>query len=338
GLTPPPVGGWDKPFYWTRRWNMDRDHSEAYIVINNINSVFSFMRTSDQGGGTVFEYNGPSESINIYSLAALGGTPGSPALTEPIPFNIVPDRVYKMIMRKESEVYYFDFIDTVTLDNISIMHDSVGNTSVGKMRNGNGFVFISGDIRVLSSYQGSISPKSPIVQIVGDSITDGDTIRNIPGGGYTNRWAGLLSTALDGDITIFARGGESTTDVNGKLQDIYSFMQNPQFIIYALGMNDSDLNTYISNFNNFKETFSGVEVIPVTLFPRTGRESFNLAVSNWIKLQGTRYFDWRKALTVDGLGIERDASLFLDDNLHPNVAGHLRLFNQLKADVPELFY
>jgi len=311
------------------------------VEVADEKSVFAIARISNQKKGTVAEVDFSTRKLKLYSeLVTPGSTPVAVVAQTEIKFPAVAGRIYKLILQKISEHYRVILYDTVTQEKAEINYLDTGKTpSSGKGWNFTGLIFRAGNIRLLDYTFSSGLPKSPKVLVIGDSIADGDTIRVQPNGGYQNRWAGLLAEALAYNVTIMARGGETSGHVNDKLPLLKSILGNPQYVIYAIGTNDSSFETWQAHYLKFKAVFEakGAEVIPITLFPRIGREPFCAAVNQYIKKNGTRFLDFSQALTNNGDGITRNESLLLPDKLHPLPAGHLKMFNQLKIDLPDLF-
>jgi len=311
------------------------------VTVADEQSIFAIARLSNQKKGTVAEVDFSARKLKLYSeLVAPGLTPVTVVAQTEIRFPAVAGRTYKLILQKISEHYRVTFYDTVTQEMTEINYLDTGKTpSSGKCWNFPGLIFRAGNIQLLDYTFSSGLPKSPKVLVVGDSIADGDAIRVQPNGGYQNRWAGLLAKALAYNVTIMARGGETSSQVNDKLPLLTSMLGNPEYVIYAIGTNDSSFETWQTNYLKFKAVFEakGAEVIPATLFPRIGRELFCTAVNEYIKKSGSRFLDFNQALTSKGDGITRNEVLLLPDKLHPLPTGHLKMFNQLKIDLPDLF-
>lgn len=341
GLTSPTTGGWSAMTYWEKLMVLDKDEVKVKVAVNSSTSIFSLARVSTQTLGTIFEVNFSSNTINVYSSpASISGTPSSIIATTGLTVTYVAGREYYLTIKKVSEMYYFSFTDSVTGVFDTITFNSTANVSnIGKCWNSPAVIFRQGSIKVLEMTYYSNMPISPTALVIGDSITEGDSIRNEPNGGATKRWVGLLETALNGNITIVARAGETSTQVSQKLPLIDKIIDAPSYIIYAIGTNDSDYSTWYNNMLQVKAIAdkSGAELVLTTLFPRAGREAFNLAVTNFILTSGFRYIDYAKALTVNGDRVTRNSSLLLPDDLHPTPAGHAKMYQQIQIDMPELF-
>lgn len=342
GLQSPATGGWSSVYAnWNKLFIVDEDCYNARVIVDNVTSIFSIARISSQGFGTAFEIDGSTNMLNLYTeLTAPGATPASIALSKAIGFSLVAGREYSISLVKTSEIYQFVFQDTVTQVSVILNWNAVGNAvNIGKCWNGAGFIFRQGSIRIQNIHYSSQLPRSPQVFIAGDSIVDGDTIRTVVGGGYTNRWVSLVAAALNYNVTIAGKGGETTATFNDKLPMFTALLDKPKIALYELGINDTTLSAYQTNLANFKTAMEakGAEVVPCTLFPRTGREAYCSQVTDYLVNSGMRYIDFAKAMTVGGDRVTRDNSLLLSDQLHPTPAGHLKMFNRVKIDLPELF-
>lgn len=339
GVKSPATGSWTTYVAWSKLWAIDEDNYSVRVVLNDINSIFAITRLSSQLQSTAFEVDGPAEMLRLYNTFNLGATP-TVGYSKEIGFTLVSGREYQLSIKKSSENYVFTFTDLVTLTSVVIPWNATGNpVNVGKAINYPGVIFREGDILVKDSIYASPLPTEPRVIVIGDSIVDGDTIRLETGGGADHRWAGLVSSALNYNATIIARGGETSTQINTKLPIINQVISGGRFAIYEVGINDTVFATWQANMIAFRDAMAdkGIETVLVTLFPRTGREAFCTEVTNYVMQSGMRYIDFARAMTIGGDRVTRNNSYFLSDNLHPNVNGHKRMFEQVKVDLPELF-
>lgn len=185
-----------------------------------------------------------------------------------------------------------------------------------------GLVFLQGNVIVTNAWYSTQMNIRPDWLILGDSIVNGDTVRTLVGGGMNGRWAGILSQHLD--VAIWSLGGNTVGDIIRDIDFVYSIFKPKKGVIFAVGINDSVLSTYANAAQIFieKTKVIGCEPILITLFPRDGRAQYCTDMSNWVKNSGCRYIDFRRRMTVDGLGVNRRQELYLTDNLHPNVTGH----------------
>jgi len=145
----------------------------------------------------------------------------------------------------------------------------------------------------------------------------------------------LLSN--DTSVSLWAEGGNNSTHINSDLDTLVSLFK-PNKVIYAIGTNDSNFNTWLSNCQAFTTAFEniGAEVIYTTSVLRFSYETEHAKMRNWIKQSGHRYIDFCSAMSVNGQCSEIKTELFLSDNLHPNVAGHLQMYKCVIGSLPDL--
>lgn len=277
-------------------------------------------------GGHIVGFDMVNKKLTIYALTPPNTMPMVILKQETIPFAFVSGDT---LIRYERNA----MLESYTISNGSNSFTMNFDTQTDARTTGQGYdkfglVFLSGNIIVQDAYYSCQLASNPDILVVGDSICNGDTIRALIGGGYLNRWTGIVGQKTL--LSQWALGGNTTDDINRDLDFILSLFK-PKKVIYGVGINDSVLSTFTTNCQTFinKVTAAGAEPILQTLFPRDGRVQYCTDVSNWIKnTSGCRYLDFRKKMTVDGLGITRRADLFLPDNLHPNVLGHREQANE----------
>jgi len=277
-------------------------------------------------GGHVVGFDLVNGVIKLYEQEVKGTMPTNVLKQESIPFTI---KNAETIVRYERNADQ-EKITLVNAEN-SFSFEYDGTTSVDSTGQGYdkfGLVFLSGDIVVKEANYSSQLPAEPDVLIIGDSIVNGDTIRSLVGGGSSNRWAGIVS--INTLTAITSLGGNTVLDIARDL-NFYLGLFKPKKCIYGAGINTSNFSQYTTNVDAFITACNnaGVEPILQTLHPRADRVQYCEDVSNWVKEKGVRYIDFRKVLTVDGLGVTNNSSLFLGDNLHPNVAGHLAMSKEV---------
>ena len=207
--------------------------------------------------------------------------------------------------------------------------------SDGRPHDNYGIVHLGGTYIVKDIMFSSQLALDPDVLIVGDSITEADSIRTEQGGGFENRWAGLLSKITK--TSIWAEGGATAGQAVVDLPMLTSLFK-PAKVIFALGTNNSDFEAWKNSCIAFTNAFEalGSEVIYVTPMFRPVLESSHSAIRNWIKTSGHRYIDYCAVMTVNGKCEAVNTELVLSDGLHPNVEGHRRIFEEVKTIIPDV--
>lgn len=182
------------------------------------------------------------------------------------------------------------------------------------------------------------SPFNAKTLIIGDSYSAGATMYSE----LDNRWCALYNADIGNKAFIFARGGLATYTGANILNQLEPIV-HPEFVIIELGINDNSLNNYQANIQTIidyvRNTLNATPI--VTTVPVTVGASSSLIydqLNSYIKTMGIKYIDFNKALTVNGDGTTQNLDLFLSDKVHPNAEGHMAIYEQMKLDVPELFY
>ena len=119
---------------------------------------------------------------------------------------------------------------------------------------------------------------------------------------------------------------------------------NPKYIIYTLGMNESDISTAING--GWREAIlklktvcaeRGIELILSTT-PNVPTYSIHNFKNAFVEESGFRYIDFAKAVNAEGTDREWWDGLLENDGtgVHPTEAGAKVLYMQALADFPEL--
>lgn len=331
GLQSPVSGSWGTYAYWDKPSSLDEDAVCIRVQATNASSVFAIVRKSALAVGTsILEADLNAGKIKLYpQIANIGDTPGTAVAEVNIPFARVANREYLLTLRKDREIFYGKFVDTVTQESIELVYNAVGGTSCGECVDAPGIIFRSGSILIKDLAHTTAMPYNPYITIVSDSIGDGDTIRNEVGGGYMNRWAGIVSSKIKDNMFLSARGGDTTALSAAKLTDILAMIGEIKIFIYAIGVNDANFTTWQNGKNAARAAVLAhspkAEFIVITLPPRDDRAAYDTQVTNAVIAGTDRYLDFAKWLTVGGDRVTRDNTLFLVDEIHPNVAGHAKL-------------
>jgi lysophospholipase L1-like esterase len=338
-LISPVSGGWNVYAYLNKQITLDQDAVKAIVAINDVTSVFALARLSTNSRGTIAEFDCANKKINFYNpVTEIGDTPSGIVASKDISFDFVQDREYILNLKKNAETITASIIDTVTQNETEFVYCITGKNTTGKCWDSPGIIFRSGEIAVKSIYYYSPLPREPRTLILGDSIAEGDSLRLELNGGSDKRWVGLTYSALSGNVSISGRAGETSTGLVEKIQLVQNKL-NPDFVILAIGTNDLVYATWLSNIQSLISTFEakGAEIVLTTLPPRSDRVALLAQINSYILSSGYKYVDFAKALTTNGDRVTENTSLFLSDHVHPNVAGHLRMYEQLRKDVPEMF-
>ena len=343
GVTLTPAIDWTAYLQLTQRTNFNSDGVKWRIKLNDITSkvrverrtapsLLGFSSTAELDNGMLRIYQSEmSESVNSTTVLT----------SKAVGFALVTGREYTLTLESFGEILTFTINDTVTgqKDSLSFTSTGKGTNNAGRSWDYPRFYVASGDVKIFQFDYFSRLPESPKAIITGDSILEADTIRNLTGGGYENRWAGLLYAALQGDVVIMGSAGETSTGIVQKLPVIDKAFKEPEFALLTHMTNDTVFTAWRDNTIQLIQSFEAKEAIPIIgMMPmRAGREPFYDAVLDWVVKSPYKVIWFNRALTVNGDGKTVDAQYYTGDMLHPNVAGHARMFKQVQADLEEIF-
>ncbi|HEY8805624.1 MAG TPA: SGNH/GDSL hydrolase family protein [Clostridium sp.] len=343
GVTPTPNNDWNTYLYLNQRMNFNTEGIKFRVKINDLTSIFRIAKmasTTPTGFSTIAEYN--NGVLNIYqTVLNLGIVPTQILVTKTIDFTLVAGREYVFTLEGFAEIVNLTIYDTVTaLSNVlTYTSTNQGTNNAGRLWDYPTFYMYSGNVVITQFEYFTKIPKSPKVVVTGDSIVEADTIRNEVGGGYTNRCFGKLYTTLNGNVAILGTAGETSTGILQKINILALAFKSPEYALLCHFTNDDTFTTWQTNTLQLIALFQAKGAIPVIcLMPaRVGRETFAGQVVAWVLQSGYKYIDFAKALTTNGDRVTHNATYYLADNIHPNVAGHARMYQQISVDLGEIF-
>ena len=194
------------------------------------------------------------------------------------------------------------------------------------------------DIVSVKSYV--LQNKKTKLMIVGDSYIEGSSLPE-NGEDRDGRYAMLMKKALGGDCFINGRGGAASADILGWFNGYLPEVCQPEYVILSCGTNDSRYDNWVARMQSIIAKIQEMGATPILTTIAA------LAVGNckdiwpqqnaWIRSSGYDYIDINLVTSLD-YGMESiDPELFYGDAVHPNAAGHARIFKRARLDVPYLF-
>lgn len=340
GLKSPASGTFGSTnFYYPKRTDLDKDVTRAVVTINNSSSVFGLIRkpfTAGAVGGTKASINGATNTIAIYKGWLGTDTNPGVSISATIPFSLVVGKQYLLELRKLSAgIKTFSITDISNQQTFSI----TGNNEVDFSGSGwdyPGASFESGDITFNYFSFGSELPANGLIMFSGDSFTEGASVATLGLGSYNKRWDKFAYDALQGDAIISGKGGDTALDLLNR-NDIDFFKS--RYHMFLIGANDNTYSTWKTSYDAFiaKILANGQIPILVTIAPRADRQVFINTANDYIKSLGYKVINFAKAISLNNDEVTLDPALYLPDNVHPNLAGHVKLYNQLRIDFPLLF-
>ena len=334
---------WSNYLRLKQRMNLDSDGTKWRIkLVDKTSQLVIERRCSDtrKGFSTIVALD--NGILKLYQTEKTEtGVPSTVIAQKKLSMNLEDNREYVFTLECFAENIYFTIADTVTgnRETLSYCSTSKGTVNAGRCWDYPTVRLLSGSATILDFTYFSRLPKSPRVVMLGDSLTEADTIRNEIGGGYTNRWSWLVSKACGYNAVILGTAGEKSTEFKNKINWLTNILDKPQYVFIGHMSNDSDFNTWKTNTESLITKVKEMGAIPIIImFPmRTGRESFYDSVLEYVNNCDYKVVWLNRALTQNGDGKTKIAKYFLSDDLHWTVAGHKRAFEQFKVDLEEIF-
>lgn len=310
---------------------------------------FHFMKFDPQGECQVmfYRYNGNSSLVSsvafnkegqgsmvYYKTYANFADELVPVITTNIPFQMNTGRVYQVVLiRGDCSYHKMELIDKETGEScVMEAHNPKDNVGMGTYN-----ISIApwaGRMNVLHASYSSLQPPNPRLEILGHSLTEGNSILS----SLPLRWANKVSKRLAGSCIISAMGGETTLIARFTLQtDIQPF--HPSYTLIALDVNDYNFNEYTNNMEMLIQEVknTGSKPILCTATPRFDRVEFLYKARAYVRNRGLPYVDFSKAVSPYD---DEDAWLpgyVMPDQVHPTVDGHEAMYRQCLIDIPFVF-
>ncbi len=292
-------------------------------------SLYVFRQTEFGGQGSLFSINLADNTVILYdSLNATDSSPPSVYDSITCSFSFVEDRVYLVELIKDNYTHTLRITDTETEETDELSYDGYTNGSVAGLCYGTPAVACAAGVITLRSIDVSTTIPAPKAVLLGDSITEGS------GAPPTNGWAYLVQQAVA--ATVSARGGDTSNAVVYRVAIELEMFPCLRYAIIDIGTNDTNMTTWQNNIDLMASTCRTYGVEPVFCTMLNNDNTRPQVTQNPYIRNNFRFIDMAVALSVGGDGTTWDASLFTDD-LHPNTAGYLAMYNQVLLDLPELF-
>lgn len=236
------------------------------------------------------------------------------------------------ITPKAGETYMFSMEKFDTFGMTATLTElSTGNTATVTDRSiysGRGWgktkTHVSGSATEISLEGFSTKPGDGILAIMGDSYTEGTTLRD----SYTMRFATLLDNEFGRSVMITSKGGATSAQGLKWLNEYLKDIAKPRYMIVEFGMNDTNFNTWQNNMTSIIGILesNGITPILATVPPVNAKTDAINAVhrnmSKWVMNSGFMYLDFEYVMTVSHDRVTPDSSKLLSDGLHPTARAH----------------
>lgn len=335
GLASPEIGGWGCFALSPGYASLIKRQICAKIRVDDAASVFGLCTFPPKSsGGAVALVDGAAKKLRLYSWTgtAVAGTYSSEVA---IPFSLVAGRSYMLEAYKDglkSTIRLTDMVSQATCE-ISEEHNAAYRQWHGRA----GVMFHSGAIKVDWFNVNGGYPKTLRSLIVGDSICEGMYLPF-----SSPSWAYQVANvrSAEGDFAIAPRAGDETPTFMGrKAYDLDPWKS--QYVVLALGTNDGSQAVWRTNMASLiaQVVAAGGEPILCTQVPRTASQSVRTAMNEDIRsgyFGRFRYIDFAVCVSLNNDGITWNPAYDYGDHIHPNAAGHAKMFAQAMLDAPFL--
>lgn len=320
---------------------VERIELTAEIKPRTLNSKFSLFKQEagsmlrGRNSGVFVDF--AKKKIGIYKGFASGEAKKT-LIEKGIPFSLQAGRSYRVSMlRTELCMQSFTFTDTVTGDAVTV---EATFADAGRAWGKPSYVVDTGSVLVSSCRLRNTMGPTPALAIIGDSYVEGATL----GKNDTERYASLISQYLNDDVYICSRGSaNSTMGVNWFNQYIFETVR-PEYMLIAFGMNEEDYEKWTENMKKMISLAEENGITPVlATIPPNGAEDreylngVHEEMSAWVRRSGYRYIDIAKALSKNNDSVTFNPRLYLEDNLHPNEAGHRKIYEEFLLSLGDLW-
>ena len=308
------------------------------VSLNSKISVYkqeSAANTPRNSSGGYVDFK--NKKIGLYRGFAFGEKKSTLASAS-IPFKLQANQSYTVqLIRASDNTVHFVFSDPSSGNTVSVKGTSFeAGRAWGTLK----CIVDSGNVKTSGLRIRNLGSTRPTLAMVGDSYLEGTYLHE----DINSRYASFVTDHLNGDVFMCCRGGAtSTLGVQWFNRFLFDTVK-PRYILIAFGMNDRDYTRWVDNMQKMISLAEANNVIPIlaTIPPRVGDDvaegnAVHEQMSAWVRQSGYRYIDVAKALTLNHDGVTPNESLMLSDRTHPNKEGHLRIFEEFRSKLGDIY-
>lgn len=335
GLVSPATGGWGcfalSPGYSA----LIKRQICAKVRVDDVTSVFGLCTSPQEAsGGAVALVDGAAKTLRLYSWTGVA-TAGTFTTGVTIPFNLVAGRNYTLEVYKNGLSSTIRLTDTVTQVSCEVSEEH--NAAYRQWHGRAGMMFHSGAIKVDWLSVAGGYPKELRGLILGDSICEGMYLPL-----HSPSWAYQVANVRmgEGDFAIAPRAGDETPNLMlRKVHDVDPW--KAQYVVLAMGTNDVSQAIWRTNIASLiaQVVAAGGEPILCTQVPRTAAQALRTAMNDDVRsgyFGRYRYIDFAICVSLNNDGVTWNPAYDYGDHIHPNAAGHDKMFAQAMLDAPFL--
>ncbi|MFV0332145.1 MAG: SGNH/GDSL hydrolase family protein [Dysgonomonas sp.] len=337
GATPTIIGLGGK-LYINKQINIEIKIQRCIATLHNGTNLILYTEGKEESSlKTAVSVNVSNNTINIYEIFS-GSTLPSIRSSKTVNFSIVSNRKYIIEMYRLARANGVSIIDTLTgkSDYLEVyptqtIHGSDSEVYAGGLQYDQFGLFWNGGtapiIHELSC--GYFGVKTPLLYIVGDSITYGYGTNDT-----SLTYAHLIGALTGGNYVVSPRGGGKIGGVIEKIQTECTIIK-PKYIMVTIGTNQIPT---IAQLQQLIDAINAVGSIPIiNCIPcRTNGEQ--MTTNNNILSMGVYSCRFDLATCVDPTAeiLKADLALYVDNGGHPNIVGFQRMADRVRIDLPFL--
>lgn len=341
GAAPENLVGAVYPFFTT----LNRMAFEIEFILTATDAKIDVIRRPDwsfdaTNSGSLVQFDAPNSRLRLSRYAREASTGALPFADTAIPFTLVAGRKYRLRLENHDDTITSTLTDLIDSDNtVTATATEVADHSSGPGNGQGNFALghTAGSYTITRSR--IVAPNGrPLILFEGDSITKSQGV--VASDNYARQLEALMPT---GAVAISGISGCKAVAVEKRLEMHLALLQ-PDWLVVYVGTNDDTLATWQANIAKIAAKAAQYKVNVAFCALAPVRASWVGLIdpdtaNAWLRSQGYRVIglDYAFTTTSSGLKADRDASLILADNVHPNAIGNDKITAQILADLPEPF-
>ena len=290
--------------------------------------------------GYCVSVNRETKTLNIhqaYGSNTRGVSDTLPNVYRSVPFTDVAGYGnYRLIIKRENRCLVASLYDYYTMTLLASVSSSFEYKIVPSYGLGYDYPAItitSGKIFLYSVALVAPNADNCNLYIIGDSITEGVPVSQ------NDAWAYKVMAQVPNTI-VSGRGGGGLRGLMAKLDSEASILK-PKYIMVTIGTNnyaDYPQNSHLTELVSKIKDIGSIPIINcIPCAPYASSDKIRATINNEILALGEKCVRFDIATSKDYGLQEPDNTLYEDDLIHPNEAGHDRMYKRVLIDLPELF-
>lgn len=288
----------------------------------------------DGSGGSLFTVDAAAGTLNIHTFQ------NEAKIESSVSFTVENGHVYLLEAVKSFRSNTFTITDettgaTASVATASELDSSAGGNSVeqnefkgGRQNNVFGMRRLSGKSPYIKSVEiaATVAPE-PLMYIIGNSITEGDHVRE------TARYGQVMASWLNGRVVF---SGQSGSTIDGVLDRIANEVPviRPKYVMVTIGTNGGNTHDKLVELVKLIRSYRAIPVLNRIPVKSDGSsQAVNETIASVCEEMEVASCRFDLATAYEGDTDRQDAAMFQSDLLHPNVEGNYAMAKRL-FDIP----